>query len=439
MTINRRDFLKTGGAQAGLLLTAPGLFAEEVSAAPAIVGQRPDIVVVGAGAFGGWSSWYLRQMGANVTMVDMYGPGNSRSTSGDESRGVRSSYEDNHLWVLWAREAMVRWYRFNESWKRDLYFTTGDLIMRPTWDDHLKLTKESWDWYHIPHEVLNVDEVKKRWPQIRTEGLEFAIYEPDAGVARARRTCEVVAEMFQKDGGRIQIARVAMGTADGRRLNHVQLTPGGTLSADIYIFAVGPWLYKMFPALMRNKMRTPIGHVFYYGSPAGDFRFTYPNLPSWSFPGVTGWPALGADNRGFRVRTGGRPPTDPDFSERWIDMRYHEVARNVLRTRFPDLAQAPILQTHACHYESTANKNFIIAPHPDYDNVWITGAGNAEAFKFGPVLGEYIARRVLGKSTHPTVADAFKLSDETYDALTPETLRSWRQGIGEEMELELLL
>src|SRR5207244_13122170 len=53
----------------------------------------------------------------------------------------------------------------------------------------------------------------------------------------------------------------------------------------------------------------PIGYVCYFATPIGDHRFTYPNLPSFNFPGVTGWPALPVDNRGFRVRGAERAPT----------------------------------------------------------------------------------------------------------------------------------
>ena len=72
-------------------------------------GESPDIVVVGAGAWGGWTALNLRKMGAKVTIVDAYGAGNARSTSGDETRGVRSSYGDKtgelgEVWMLWARE-----------------------------------------------------------------------------------------------------------------------------------------------------------------------------------------------------------------------------------------------------------------------------------------------------------------------------------------------
>jgi sarcosine oxidase len=88
--LHRREFLKVAGASAGALLTgcatAPGFVRSGIASA--------NVVVVGGGAFGGWTALNLQRMGARVTLVDMFGPGNSRSTSGDETRGVRTSYGD---------------------------------------------------------------------------------------------------------------------------------------------------------------------------------------------------------------------------------------------------------------------------------------------------------------------------------------------------------
>jgi len=47
--------------------------------------------------------------------------------------------------------------------------------------------------------------------------------------------------------------------------------------------------------------------------------------------------------------------------------------------------------------------------------VWIAGGGSAEAFKSGPVIGEYIARRVLGIEDDPELADAFRLGDAEFE------------------------
>ena len=46
--------------------------------------------------------------------------------------------------------------------------------------------------------------------------------------------------------------------------------------------------------------------------------------------------------------------------------------------------------------------------------MWLLGGGSAEAFKFGPVLGEYIARRVLGVEDDPELAEGFRLKAEEF-------------------------
>jgi glycine/D-amino acid oxidase-like deaminating enzyme len=166
---------------------------------------------------------------------------------------------------------------------------------------------------------------------------------------------------------------------------------------------------------MAKRLRISMGHVFYFAVPPGDRRFAYPYMPSFGVPGCTGWPALPSDHRGFRVRTGGRPPDDPDLSDRWVAPDYHERPREILRRHFPDLANAVINETRACHYESSVDRNFIIDTYPALDNVWLTGGGSAEGFKFGPVLGEYIANRVIGDDDEPQLAEQFRLKAEQFD------------------------
>ena len=79
----------------------------------------------------------------------------------------------------------------------------------------------------------------------------------------------------------------------------------------------------------------------------------------------------------------------------------------------------PINETRACHYESSVSRNFIIDKHPDFDNVWLAGGGSAESFKQGPVLGEYIARRVMGLDNAPELAEGFRLSEEEFGQPRP--------------------
>jgi glycine/D-amino acid oxidase-like deaminating enzyme len=378
--------------------------------------ERFDIAVVGAGAFGGWTALHLRQRGASVVLVDQFGPGNSRATSGDETRGVRSSYGDRahgRLWMRWARRAMDCWTAFDDEHREHiggrLFFTTGDIICREEGELFTTRTREWWVAERIPHEVVPVDEARRRWPVVNFDGITLVLYEPDAGVVRARRACEAVGFVFTRLGGQVRIGYVTPAESDARRLGAIAFPNGDRIVADTFCFALGPWMPKQFPSVLGKLMNLPVGHVCYFGTPPGEDRFTYPNLPSWNFRGVTGWPALIPDNRGFRVRTAGERAFDPDLSQRIVSAQSIERNRAVLQARFPLLANAPLSETRACHYESSATRNFLIDRHPDYDNVWLAGGGSAEGFKFGPIVGDYVAGRVLGDASDPDLAEAFAI------------------------------
>lgn len=451
--LDRRDFLRMAGVGAGALLATGCVTAGAATGGGAFSAVPPGqgiprraardrgighVVVIGAGAWGAWTAYHLRQQGARVTLIDAYGAANSRATSGDETRGIRSSYGDRAagtLWTPWARTAIARWKAFDEEWgprfHTRFFYTTGDVILRTAQEPFLTKTVELWQANGVPHEVLTGDEVRKRWPVIKADDITTAIYEPDAGVARARASTQAIAAIAQDLGARLVIGRVTPGAIANGRMDGVTLADGTVVRGDAYLFACGPWLRKLFPYLT-PRMRVPIGVACYFGTPVGDQRFTAGNLPSWNFPGVTGWPVLPTDARGFRVRgtlaaaspTPGapRPPQppadpaqqDPDTSSRWATQNVIDGSRRVLEVRFPALADMPLLETRACHYESSINGNFIIDHVPDTTNAWIAGVGQAEGFKFAPVVSEYVAQRVLGDPGDPALRTAFALPTAQY-------------------------
>src|SRR5688500_4795857 len=208
---------------------------------------------------------------------------------------------------------MSRWKAWDDEWgrdlKTDLWHNTGDLIMRTEWDPFITKCRDMWKKHNIPHEELTPDEVRKRWPVIAIDDITAVVHEPGAGVVRARRSCQAVAAAVEKMGGRVITGRARITKVNNGRLEEISLDNGETLRADAFVFACGPWLGKTFPELLGNRMRQPMGYVCYFATPTGDHRFEHPNLPSFNFPGVTGWPTLPVDNRGFRVRGSVRAPS----------------------------------------------------------------------------------------------------------------------------------
>jgi hypothetical protein len=169
--VRRRDFLRIAGAGAGAgLLAAAGYVPRPEEKVPGIVeapgiaslgAAASEVVVVGAGLWGSFAAYHLRKRGVKVTLVDQYGPGNSRPTSGDETRGVRSTYGDRatgELWMLWARDSMRRWVEFDREWARywkiEIYARTGDLLFRPDDSENIaKRTREWWDKHKVPYDT----------------------------------------------------------------------------------------------------------------------------------------------------------------------------------------------------------------------------------------------------------------------------------------------
>jgi len=110
---------------------------------------------------------------------------------------------------------------------------------------------------------------------------------------------------------------------------------------------------------------------------------------------------------------------DPDLSDRFPPDTQIEGMRTFVGHRFPLLKAAPLLKTHACHYEISSSGNFIVAQHPQITNLLIAGGGNAEGFKFGPVVGQYIAQRAMGDAGDPDFAKGFAIPEKDFEPPPP--------------------
>jgi len=92
------------------------------------------------------------------------------------------------------------------------------------------------------------------------------------------------------------------------------------------------------------------------------------------------------------------PPIDPTSGERSVSADGVARARAFLSIRFPALADAPLISSEVCQYETTPDDHFIIDRHPGAPNVWIAGGGSGHGYKMGPAVGELVASLVLDDS-----------------------------------------
>lgn len=411
--MQRRRFLGVSGAALGAAALSPD---KDPPSAPRPDGPRrsfrraENVIVVGAGAFGSWTALYLQRRGATVTLLDAYGPGNPRSTSGGDTRQIRAGYADREVYTRWAIEALSRWKAWEAEWDEDLLVTTGRLQLASALTDSMRATKEVLDRNGVENELFGPDELAYRYPQISPEGVGVVHFEPTAAAIRAAKACGVVARAVERSGGTLRIGRARPDKSRGGSLGSLILSDGSTLQADAFVFACGPWLPRLFPAILGERIATPRRDVFYFGTPAGDERFSWPALPNFSEPSESfyGFPSI--DYRGVKMcPVGGSVRFDPDADERIVVGYQLKRSREYLAMRFPALAEQPVIESRVCQLDDTPDAHFVIDRHPEWDNAWLVGGGSGHAFKHGPVAGDYVAARVLGDETDPALDRLFSL------------------------------
>lgn len=354
--------------------------------------------MIGAGAFGGWTALHLLQRGAKVTLLDGWGPGNSRSSSGGESRIIRGTYGPSQPYTKMSARAMQLWKEHERRWGVQLLHRIGVLWMAATGDDEyergsLPVLRE----VGITYQELSASEMTKRWPQINFEGVRWGIYEPEGGFLRARIACQKVLDGFLAKGGEFKPAAVLPNGLEDGCGNGLRFTNGSQLTADKYVFACGPWLRTLFPASIGNLIRTTKQEIFFFGPAAGDERFSEANLPVWADHRerfMYGMPA--SDGRGFKVADDTRGPEfEPTSGDRTVSAEALRIAREYLGFRFPGMKNAPLIETRVCQYEDTPDSHFIIDRHATAENVWMVGGGSGHGFKHGPAVGEMVSELVM--------------------------------------------
>ena len=84
--------------------------------------KNSSVIVIGAGAFGGWTALSLLRKGLKVKLIDAWGAGNSRSSSGDETRVIRSTYGANEFYFDLNVRALQLWQENERHWGKQLFF-----------------------------------------------------------------------------------------------------------------------------------------------------------------------------------------------------------------------------------------------------------------------------------------------------------------------------
>jgi len=360
-----------------------------------------DFVVIGAGAFGAWTAHYLCRTGARVALLDAYGPANSRASSGGETRVIRMGYGPDELYTRWSARSLPVWQELARQTNQQLFHKTGVLWLSSDYDPYTRQLLDVLIKNGTVHEKLSAHEIRRRYPQLLFADATWAVMEPESGVLMARHAVQAVVKDSVENGMDFILASVLPPKTSSARLDAIHTSAGDSFSAANFIFACGPWLPKLFPDLLADRISPTRQEVFFLGPLAGNDDFRPPRMPVWLHHthSLRPYALPDIEGRGFKIafdRHG--PDFDPDTGSRVVDEQSISELRQYLKQHIPALFAAPIVETRVCQYENTSNGDFLIDRHPEWENVWLVGGGSGHGFKHGPAVGEYVTVRILNNA-----------------------------------------
>ena len=361
------------------------------------------VVVVGGGAMGAATAWWLARTGRPVTLLEQFAPGHDRGSSHGSSRIFRFSYADRR-YVDLAVRAHALWRDLQEEAGEALLTPVGCLEHGPTAAvDALHRTMSE---AGVTHRMTDPAEAAERWPLFRFD--EAVLYQPEAGRVDADATVRALHARAARHGAEVRAGvrvREVRPRGDGAEV----VTDGATLRAGVVVLAAGAWLPGLLagaaarlPELaglppLRVTQEQP---AYFAPLPGGPAVEDVPSIVhSRRFPGGAvdrplglGYYALGGPGRGVKLGEHGTGPAiDPD---RRVPpdpagvRRLHRYARDWL----PGVDSAPVA-VDTCLYTSTPDEDFVIRR---IGPLVVCSPCSGHGFKFVPAIGELTAAVALG-------------------------------------------
>jgi len=396
---------KGGGLKGSPLMTRRSMIGAVTAGAlaPAVLraakpGSTAHVAVIGAGVFGSWTAEHLRRAGHRVTLVDMSGPANNRASSGGESRMTRGAYGRDEVYTRMAFASLTEWKALSETSGLPIFIPHGVLFFSSSPDDYFRDSVRVHQRLGLPLEQLDGSQLRRRFPMIDFSDVSVGLYEPRFGALMARRAVQTLVRNFVEAGGQCRHELAHSPQQQSGSLKALR-TSNGTVDADAYVFALGPWLPKIFPDVLGRRIFATRQEVFYFAPPEGDRRFLAEAMPGWADFNAGdmyyGFPDLEARGVKFAHDKHG-VPVDPDTQSREPTPAALDEIIAFRDRRFPLLKGAPLTGAEVCQYENSSNGDFLIDRHPTMTNVVLVGGGSGHGFKHGPEVGRLAAALVSG-------------------------------------------
>lgn len=383
-----------------------------------MAGVNVDVIVVGLGAMGAATLLALARRGVSALGIDRFHPPHDQGSSHGETRITRLAVGEGAAYAPLVARSHALWRGLEAETGEELLLQCGGLVMgrRGIATGHhgkpafVERTIEVARQCAIPHEVLEADELGRRYPQMRLEGDEFASYEPSAGLVFPERCIAAQLELAGRLGARMQLGTVVRSVVrDG---DGVCVTSDhGLLRAGRVVLTAGAWSSGLVPALAPvTSVRRQVLHWFPLADPASYAPARFPIFIWMHGPGegdyFYGFPCLDGQ-ASLKVAT---EQAERETTADGVDRQVAAEESSAFHARHVAPRLAGVLAAReraaACLYTVTPDGGFIVDDVPGVPGAIMASPCSGHGFKHSAGLGEALAARVSGAAVG---LEAFRL------------------------------
>jgi len=361
-----------------------------------------DVIVAGLGSMGAAAAYHLARRGRSVLGVDRFAPPHDRGAHAGGSRIIRMAYLEGEEYVPLVRRSYDLWRELEAATGETLLTTTGGLMLGPSDSKVVGGALESARVHDLAHELLDADEVRRRFPQFSLGDGDVGLYEDVAGLVRPESAITAHLRLAAEAGATVRAGVVLRGweaTDSGVRVS----TDDGPLHADRLVIAPGAWAGDLVRLPIPLRVERRVQHYWRPTGPAKDFGPG--QLPVWIWEYAPGAMAYGLPDLGGGAKAAlhhGPDPVDPTAGAAGPTDGEIAAMRDWLRSRLPRLADGDWVDAKPCLYTLTPDEHFVIGRHPDHPAVAVACGFSGHGFKFSPVIGEILADLTeSGATPHP--------------------------------------
>ena len=355
----------------------------------------------------------LARRGLRVLGIDRYAPPHVRGSSHGRTRLIREAYYEGPMYVPLVRRAYELWAAFEKDADGvPVLHSAGSLMVGALDSVLVEGTLGSARRHGVEHELLDADELRRRFPAFSPHGETVAVYEPGSKLLDPERIVALQLELAARAGAQLQYGEQVLGLEPV--LGGVEVrTDRGTWVARQVVLCAGPWAATLLGDVGRFlEVERQVQH---WWTPAGDRDVVSPaRMPVSMWELADGHIFYTMPDRGDGVKVGwhhGGVVVGADAVERKVEQGEIDVIADLLRRFVPGARGVPSGH-QVCLYTNTPDRHFLVDRHPGNARILVVSACSGHGFKFASVIGEIVADLVT------TGGCAFDLSRFSFERFT---------------------